>query len=224
MYNEEGNIKKVVSQAVEVLGKRAENFEIIIVNDGSQDRTAELAQELAASDNRIKLVSHGLNRGYGAALRSGFAASRYEIIFQCDGDDQYDLAEVDKLLPYINDHDFVVGYRIKRRDPFYRTLEALWYRFLLKILFNLSLRDANCAFKLFKKEIINKLKIESNGAIINGEIFIKARKLGFNKIKQIGVNHYPRKTGKQTGAKLKVLWEAWVSIIRLWLDYPAASS
>jgi len=216
MYNEEGNIRAVVSSARSVLEKRCDDFETIVVNDGSRDRTREIAEELAREDARIRVVNHEKNQGYGAALRSGFKASRYEVIFQCDGDNQYDLEEIDGLLPFLKEHDFVVGYRIKRRDPFYRTLEALWYRFLLRLLFGLKLRDANCAFKLFKKRIMDQLTLESNGAIINGEIFIKARKLGFSRIKEVGVNHYPRRAGEQTGSKLKVLWEAWVSILRLW--------
>jgi glycosyltransferase involved in cell wall biosynthesis len=217
MYNEEGNIRQVVTSAVSVLSKRCEEFEVIIINDGSRDKTREIAEGIASKDRRIKVVNHEKNQGYGAALRSGFAACKHDIIFQCDGDNQYNLEEIDKLLPHINHFDFVVGYRIKRQDPFYRTLEALWYRFLLWAMFGFKLRDANCAFKLFKKNIMDQLDLESKGAIINGEIFIKARKLGFNKIKEVGVHHYPRKTGKQTGAKPKVLWEALVSIIRLWL-------
>lgn len=217
MYNEEGNVRQVVTSAVSILSKGCEEFEIIVVNDGSRDKTREIAEELASKDRRIKVVNHEKNQGYGAALRSGFAACKYDLIFQCDGDNQYNLEEIGKLLPHINNYDFVVGYRIKRQDPFYRTLEALWYRFLLWIMFNLKLRDANCAFKLFKKRIMDQLDLESKGAIINGEILIKARKLGFNKIKEVGVHHFPRKAGKQTGAKLKVLWEALVSIIKLWL-------
>ncbi len=218
MYNEAGNIREVVSSARTVLERRCEDFEIIVVNDGSRDRTREIAEELAKKDARIRIVNHEKNQGYGAALRSGFKASRYEIIFQCDGDNQYGLEEIDRLLPFLKDHDFVIGYRIKRRDPFHRMLGGLWYRFLLWLLFNLNLRDANCAFKLFKKEIIDRLDLGSSGAIINGEIFVKARKLGFSRIKEVGVNHYPRRVGKQTGSKFKVLWEAWVSILRLWLS------
>jgi len=102
-------------------------------------------------------------------------------------------------------------------DPILRKLEALFYRFLLLVMFGLNLKDANCAFKLFKKEIMDQLKLESKGAIINGEIFVKARKLGYSRIKEAGVHHYPRKIGSQTGAKPKVLWEALVSIVSLWI-------
>ncbi len=216
MYNEEGNIRQVVASAHSFLSKRFEEFEIIIVNDGSQDKTREIAEGLALKDRRIKVVNHEKNQGYGAALCSGFAACRYDLIFQCDGDNQYDLEEISKLLPYVDDYDFVVGYRIKRKDPFYRILEALWYRFLLWLLFGLKIRDANCAFKLFKKKIIDQLDLESRGAIINGEIFIKARGLGFARIKEVGVHHYPRTTGRQTGANPRVLWEALISILKLW--------
>jgi glycosyltransferase involved in cell wall biosynthesis len=217
MYNEGGNIRQIAASAASVLSKHCEEYEVVFVNDGSQDKTKEIAEELAGKDNRIKVVNHEKNQGYGAALRSGFAACKYDIIFQSDGDNQFDLEEVDRLLPYIDDYDFVVGYRIKRRDPFYRILDALWYRFLLWLLFGLKIRDANCAFKLFKKKIMDQLKLESKGAIINGEIFIKARRLGYIKIKEVGVHHYPRKIGEQTGANPGVLWEALLSILRLWL-------
>jgi len=216
MYNEAANIKAVVASAVSVLAKSSQEFEVIIVNDGSSDRTQVIAEELAKNDPRIKVVNHAANQGYGAALRSGFAACQHEIIFQCDGDNQYQLAELKLLLPYLNDYDFVIGYRLKRADPFYRVLEALWYRFLLLVLFRLNLRDTNCAFKLFKKSILEQLKLESNGAIINGEVFVKARKFGFTNIKQVGVHHYPRPKGAQTGAKPRVLLEALASILRLW--------
>lgn len=149
MYNEEGNIRKVVGQAVEVLSSRCDEFEVIIVNDGSSDRTREIAEEFSKNDNRIRVVNHEKNLGYGAALRSGLVACKHEIIFQSDGDNQYNLSEIDLLLPYINDYDFVIGYRIKRRDPFFRSLDALWYRFMLILLFRLNLKDTNCAFKLF---------------------------------------------------------------------------
>ncbi|MEA3492918.1 MAG: glycosyltransferase family 2 protein [Candidatus Margulisiibacteriota bacterium] len=218
MYNEEGNIRKMVSVAVAVLEKKCEEFEVIVVNDGSADKTKEIAEELSRNDNRIRVVNHEKNLGYGAALRSGLATCKYEIIFQSDGDNQYDLNEIDRLLPYINDHDFVIGYRIKRRDPFFRSLEALWYRFMLILLFGLNLRDTNCAFKIFKKSIISKLDLVSNGAIINGEIMIKARKNGYSKIKEVGVDHFPRKVGKQTGAKPRVLFEALISILKLWYN------
>lgn len=217
MYNEEGNIRQVVNSAFSVLNKITPEFEIIIVNDGSRDKTREIANELAAANNRIRVVNHEKNQGYGAALRSGFAVCKYPLIFQCDGDNQYDIRDIQGLLPYIKEHDFVVGYRIKRMDPFARKVEALFYRFLLLVMFGLKIRDANCAFKLFKKELMDQLELETNGAIINGEIFVKARKLGFSKIKEVGVHHFPRKAGSQTGAKPKVLFEALISIIRLWM-------
>jgi glycosyltransferase involved in cell wall biosynthesis len=216
MYNEEENIRAVVSSAISVLGRVCDEFEIIIVNDGSRDRTREIAEELAAQDPRIRIINHQRNRGYGAALRSGFAASRYDTIFQCDGDNQFYLEEMSGLLPHLKDHDFVIGYRIKRKDPFPRILIALFYRTLLRSIFGLKLRDVNCAFKIYKKHILDQLDLRSNGGVINGEIFIKAGILGHNRIREIGVRHRPRESGKQTGASPRVLWEALISVISLW--------
>jgi len=113
----------------------------------------------------------------------------------------------------------VIGYRIKRSDPVYRSWEAGFYRFMLALLFNIHIKDANCAFKLFKKRIMDQIKIGTSGALINGEIFIKARALGFSKIKEVGVKHYPRRAGKQTGAKPKVLWNALFTLFSLWFRY-----
>jgi glycosyltransferase involved in cell wall biosynthesis len=216
MYNEEGNIREVVSLAISALEKVCSEFEVIIVNDGSRDRTGEIAEELAGQDSRIRGVNHQRNRGYGAALRSGFAASRYDTIFQCDGDNQFYPEEISKLLPHVKDCDFVIGYRIKRNDPFPRILIARFYRTLLRSIFGLRLRDVNCAFKIYKKHILDQLDLRSSSGVINGEIFVKAGKLGYKRIKEVGVRHRPRERGKQTGATPKVLWEALISIFGLW--------
>jgi glycosyltransferase involved in cell wall biosynthesis len=215
MYNEEGNIRTVVSAAISVLAKVCDEFEVIIVNDGSQDQTRQIAEELARQDKRIRVINHANNQGYGAALRSGFAACKYEIIFQTDGDDQFYLEEIDKLLPFIKDHDFVIGYRVKRHDPLTRTFIALFYRAWLRLVFGLKFRDINCAFKLLRKNIIDRLDLRSNGGVINGEIFAKARQLGYDRVKEVGVRHRARPSGKQTGASPRVLGEALASILGL---------
>lgn len=215
MYNEESNIAQVVSTANSVLSMITPKYEIVIVDDGSKDQTSKIAEKLAQKDPKVKVISHSSNRGYGAALRTGFAACQYEIIFQSDGDNQFYLEEINKLLPYVDKYDFVVGYRFKRQDPWYRKIIATFYRLTLLIIFGIKLKDVNCAFKIFKKNIMSQINLQTSGAIINSEVFVRARRKGYNKIKEVGVNHRPREKGRQTGASFKVLMEALISFIRL---------
>ncbi len=221
-YNEEGNIAKVTAEACKILDEITDtpegtsNYEVIIVNDGSSDKTADIADGLAKDNPKIKVIHHKVNKGYGAAVCSGLKNSRYDYICFADGDGQFDLIEIKRLVELIVDNDIVIGYRIKRNDPLYRLLNAKMYGLLIQILFGLKVRDINCAFKIFKKEVIDDLKIESNGALINAEILIKAKNKGYNKIKEIPVHHYPRVSGKQTGANLKVIIRAFIEIFQLW--------
>ena len=217
MYNEEANIEEAVRRALQTLPRYAEEFEVILVNDGSQDRTRELAEQLAAKDPRVRAVHHATNRGYGAALRSGISASRYEWIFYTDGDNQFDLDEIRLLLPLIGGADIVSGYRITRRDPWHRRLNAWVFGLAMRVLFSLRLRDVDCAFKLYRRSAIEGLELRSDGAMIDTEILARARKRGA-RIVEIGVHHYPRTAGTQTGAKPSVILRAFRELFRLWAE------
>ncbi|MBM3450968.1 MAG: glycosyltransferase family 2 protein [Armatimonadetes bacterium] len=213
-FNEEGNIEGAVRAAIDVLSTRCERFEVIIVDDGSRDGTAEVAARLAASDERVRLVRHAANRGYGAALRTGFAAARYDWIFFSDADLQFDLREIDRLLPAAATSDFVIGYRIKRRDPFPRRLNAVLWNRLVRRWFGVRARDIDCAFKMMRRSVVATLPLQSEGAFLSTELLCRAAAVGA-RITQVGVTHYPRQWGEQTGANLRVVLRAFRELWRL---------
>jgi glycosyltransferase involved in cell wall biosynthesis len=216
-HNEEGNVERVVGRALEVASTLADDFEVIVVDDGSRDRTGEIADRLASENHRVRVVHHPRNRGYGGAVQSGFAEARKDYVFFSDGDGQFDLGELPLLVELIQggECDLAIGYRIHRADPFIRSLNAKLYKTLIRILFGLEVRDIDCAFKLIRRPVIEKVALESEGALVSAEFLIKARKAGF-RICEVGVHHYPRQAGQQTGAKLGVILRTFREIGRLW--------
>lgn len=198
-YNEEKNIPLVVKQALEVAEKVSEKFEIIVVDDGSVDKTSSVVQELTNKDNRVRLIKHKHNIGYGAALKTGFYNSQYDYITYMDSDGQFDFHDIIKLIEKIDQVDLVAGFRIKRADNLIRVLNGKLWNFLVSILLGLNLKDADCGFKLVKKKVIDEIpRLESSGATISAELLVKAKKQGF-KIVQVGLKHHPRQFGKPTG-------------------------
>ena len=207
-YNEEANIGALALKTAAVLKRLAGKWEVIAVNDGSRDRTAQVVSALHKKQRNIRLVDHVVNQGYGAAVKSGFKAARHEWIFFTDGDGQFDVEEMEGLLPLLKDHDLVVGYRIKRADPLQRRLNAWAWGTLVRTIFGLrGVRDIDCAFKFIRRDIFKKFKLETTGAMISTELLVKSRKNGFRVIEK-GVHHYPRRAGQQTGAKLSVIARA----------------
>lgn len=213
-HNEVENIERVVARALEVLPEVADEFELIIVNDGSDDGTRELADELAQTHAQVRAAHHEKNRGYGGALQSGFAASRYDYIFLTDGDGQFDIGEITKLIDLLPEADMSVGWRIKRADSFIRLVNAKAYCTMIRLLFGLTVKDIDCAFKLIPRRVIEAVDLHSEGALISAELLIKARHAGFTHA-QVGVNHYPRLAGEQSGAKLSVILRMFRELWRL---------
>jgi glycosyltransferase involved in cell wall biosynthesis len=209
-----------VEQTIEVLDDLVEDYQIIIVNDGSSDRTQKIAEELVAGHKNVELRNHQTNKGYGAALRTGFKSATKELVFYTDGDNQFDIRELSLLIPLIDKYDIISAYRIKRQDPFIRKLNAGMYNIALFLLFGLRIKDVDCAFKLYKRELFDKIEIISEGALVDAEVLIKARKLGYT-IGQVGVHHFPRMAGKQTGASPKVILRAFKEILKLRLKIKA---
>ena len=217
-YNEEKNIKNTVEKAIKVLNKVAQVWEIIIVNDGSNDKTGEIADELSQKDKRIRVIHHKPNRGYGAALKSGFYNSKYPWIVFTDSDGQFDFSQLSDFIGKQKETgaDLVVGYYLKRAVPFYRKLNTFLWQAVVRVLFNLKVRDIDCGFKLISKSVIDSIpKLESErGAFISSEFLIKAQKSGF-KIVEIGAKHYAA-TRPGTGAKLNVIIKSFIDLFKLW--------
>ncbi|MDD5583866.1 MAG: glycosyltransferase family 2 protein [Candidatus Omnitrophica bacterium] len=214
-YNEQDNIATTVENAFKIIPDFAENFEIIVTDDGSRDKTPDVLAELAKKYSNLRIFTHQHNRGYGAALKTGFANSRYESIFFTDGDGQFNVREIEKLLPLADSCDIVAGFRLKRQDRFHRLLNAHAYNLLVRILFGLKARDIDCAFKLIKRKVIESLELKSDAGFISAEFLIKAKKRGFI-IKQVGVTHLPRRAGRATGASFKVIINSFRELFRLW--------
>jgi glycosyltransferase involved in cell wall biosynthesis len=215
-FNEEANVERVARDCAAYLDGLGLDYELLIVNDGSKDRTGEILEGLKSSIARLRPQHHPQNRGYGAALRTGFDAATKRFVFYMDGDGQFDIKNLDVILPLATDEDSIVtGYRIERRDPFIRRLNAkLFGGFLVRVLLGVHVRDLNCAFKLIPKKILDSIKLESTGALINAEMYGRAIRKGFG-IKEVGVHHYPRTAGVQTGAHLGVIVNAFIELFRL---------
>jgi len=214
-YNEQDNIERVVKTAIDALALLKIDYEIIIVDDGSKDKTGQIADQLAAKDFHIKVVHHHPNLGYGAALQSGFKAATKEYVFYTDGDGQFDIKELPLLFKYTADYDIVTGFRINRQDNLARKINAFCWTTLVNLLFGMKIKDMDCAFKLYKRQIFDNIKLKSTGALINTEIFARANNKGF-KVFQLGVHHYPRTAGRQTGAKLTVILRAFKELFALY--------
>lgn len=215
-YNEEGNIKKVLLHTKEVLEKVAGQWEVIVVNDGSTDRTEKICKEIAANDKRIKVVTHTPNRGYGGALKTGFKEARYPWVAFMDSDGQFDFSEITKFLKFKDKSDLVLGYRIKRADSLARKIFTFGWALLARILLGLKVRDYSCGFKMIKKEVFEKVQpLVGEEKVTQIELLVKARKKGF-RFSEVGVNHYPRISGIPTGAKLKVVIKSVFDLLKLW--------
>ena len=214
-YNEEANVERVTRAAVAAGRKIADDLEVIIVNDGSRDRTGELADALAAELPEVRAVHNKPNRGYGGALQRGFREATKNWIFYTDGDGQFDFEEIPKVLPLLETHDIISCYRLDRKDPFMRKANAFAWSTLVNILFRIGLRDIDCAFKIYPKTFIDKIEMHSTGALIDTEMLAKARNMRL-KIAQMGVHHYPRTAGQQTGANLKVILRAFRELFKLY--------
>jgi len=214
-YNEEQNVAAMVERLTAVLPRVSDDYEIIVVNDGSADGTGAVADALAAGDPHVRAVHHTVNRGYGGALKSGFTAARKDYVFFTDGDGQFDVAEVERLLPFVPEYDIVVGYRLDRAEGALRKLNAGAWNWLVRQLFHMSVRDVDCAFKLFKRRVFDTVRPEAEGAMISTEVLARAARAGF-RITEVGVHHYERRHGTPTGANPLVIVRAFYELFKLY--------
>lgn len=217
-WNEEKNIEKVVNDAINIAGEVAEKWEIIMVDDGSSDNTATIGNNLVKNNKNLSLVSYVPNRGYGGALKEGFAHSKYKYIVFVDGDGQFDFSEVSKFVEKIKSSDLVIGYRKKRKDQFVRHILMNMLKVWDFVFFRFYFRDIDCGFKMFNKEVIEKISpLRSEGAMITTEILAKAKRKKL-KITEVEVMHYPRQFGVQSGANVPVVVRAILESFILWWD------
>lgn len=218
-FNEEGSIEGVVLGVKKVLEKTAEKWEIIVVNDGSMDGTRGIVEKLSGKDERIRVISHEVNSGYGASLQTGFYNAKYNWISFIDSDGQFDFGEIGKFIEKQKETnaDLVIGYYKKRKVSFTKILTSKVWETFIYILFGLKVHDIDCGFKLISKGVIEKIPhLESErGAFISSELLIKAKKKGF-KFAEVPVTHYPRLQGKGTGRKLNVIIKSFLDLFRLW--------
>lgn len=217
-WNEERNVRGVVDEALKVVERIANKWEIILVDDGSSDDTRKILKDYAWKNKNIRVISHLPNRGYGAALREGFLNARYKYIAFTDGDRQFDFSEITRFIEKINYSDIVIGYRRKRKDNFIRHILMNLLKVWDFIFFGFYFKDIDCGFKMFRQEAISALMpLRSEGAMITTEILAKARKKGF-KIEQVEVSHYPRTSGDQSGGNIYVVVRAILESFILWWD------
>ncbi len=216
-FDEAENLGPLLDRALEIAGGLARDFEIIVVDDGSRDGSAALVAAFARDHTSIRLIRHADNRGYGAALRAGLREARGELVFFSDADLQFDLGELALLLEHARDFDVVAGYRAPRRDPWGRRALAIGWALAVRVLFGLRVRDIDCAFKVFRRPVLESMPLASLGAFVNTEILVRSRKAGF-RIHQVPVTHRRRRHGRQSGANPRVILRALVELAKLYRE------
>jgi glycosyltransferase involved in cell wall biosynthesis len=216
-YNDSGTIASLVISARATAQKLTSDFEVIVVNDGSADHTAEIVDELARTYPEVRVIHHPKNRGYGGALRSGFAGSTKDFVFYTDGDAQYDPAELELLWPRMVDGvDVVNGYKISRSDPMHRIIIGRVYHHTVKLLFGLKVRDVDCDFRLLRRSVFDRISLEHNSGVICLELMKKLTDAGCV-IAEVPVHHYHRAFGKSQFFNFPRLWHTAQDVLKLWV-------
>jgi glycosyltransferase involved in cell wall biosynthesis len=197
VYNEEDNIRKAVQDGLEMLPQLAKDYEIIIIESGSTDKTGEVTDQLAANDKRVKVIHQGAKLGLGSGLKAGFSAARYESIFYIDGDNPFRMSEFIRGFPLLQEADIVCGRRTNRQDSFMRALYSKVFNILMRLLFSVKVRDVQIGFKLMRKSIFERVKLTTDSMFIDAELLIKAQKSGY-RITELGVEYLGKPSGKSS--------------------------
>jgi cellulose synthase/poly-beta-1,6-N-acetylglucosamine synthase-like glycosyltransferase len=214
-HNEEGNVERVATSLEAELPGVAGRHEIVIVDDGSRDRTGEIADRLAALNPHIKVVHHPVNRGYGAAVISGIRACHEPWVVLFDGDGQFDASDIARLAAKAPEYDVVVGNRTRRADPFMRRVNGKAWTLLMRLLLGIRVSDIDCGLKLFRRDLLEGIDLQAKGAMISAELMAQLAGRGA-KICEVEVRHLPRLTGEQSGASLKVIARAFRELFALY--------
>jgi glycosyltransferase involved in cell wall biosynthesis len=222
-YNDAPSLPALIAKAFDVLEASGRDYEVIVVNDGSRDRTAEVLDELRARYGpRLRVVTHAVNRGYGGALRSGFAAATKDLVFYTDGDGQYDVGELPKLLAAMSpDVGLVNGYKLERNDPRHRILIGYLYNKFARFVFGIRIRDVDCDFRLVRRDLVEQVHLTATSGVICVELVRKLELTGCNVV-EIGVHHYPRLHGRSQFFRVKSLATTFYQLCRLWLKIVGA--
>lgn len=216
-HNEEANVERVVRGYLAALPEFAQLYEVIVVNDGSRDRTGVIAERLAAADSHVRVVHHQVNRGYGDAVTSGIRAARLAYVLLSDGDGQFDPNELGKLVAFVPEYDVVVGRRVHRADHLIRKLNGEAWTLLMRLLLGVGIHDIDCGFKLFKREFLDRIELRARGAMISTELMMRLAGLGA-RVREVEVTHLPRLAGEPSGANLKVVARAFKELFTLYYD------
>lgn len=213
-HNEEGNVERVVAALDSELPKVGARHEIIVVDDGSGDRTGEIADRLAAANPRVKVVHHPVNRGYGAAVISGIRACTQPWAVLCDGDGQFEASDIARLAARVPEYDVVAGHRAHRADPLMRRINGKAWTVLMRLLLGIRLRDIDCGLKLFRRDLLEGIDLQARGAMISAELMAQLAGRGA-RMCEVDVRHLPRLAGEQSGASLKVIARAFKELLLL---------
>jgi glycosyltransferase involved in cell wall biosynthesis len=222
-YNEADNIEPMVAEAIPALESVTDDYEIIVVDDGSADDTAGVTRKVMESHPRVRLVQHPVNQGFGAAVFTGFTSAEKDWIFYTDADRQFVLSELENFVPLMDQADLIAGYRAPRRDPFMRVFYGKGWSMLCTLVFGYTVRDVDCGFKLLRREIIQELAptIASRGATFSIEWLVRAKRAGYRFV-ELPVTHRPRVAGSQTGANIDVIVRAFRELaqvrLQLWRE------
>ena len=217
-YNDGGTIASLVIRAVQAISRLTPDFEVIVVNDGSKDATGEIADELARTYRQVRVVHHQQNRGYGGALRTGFASATKDLIAYTDGDAQYDPSEIEVLWKQLApEADMVNGYKISRADPLHRIVIGRIYHHTVKFLFRLHVRDVDCDFRLMRREIFDRVRLERDTGVICLEMMRKIQDAGF-RIVEVPVHHYHRTHGRSQFFNFRRIFWTGVDVLKLWVQ------
>ncbi len=214
-YNEAANVGSMIEQAIELGEKYQLDYEVVVVDDGSKDDSARIVREWCGKNQRVVLVQHPHNQGYGAAVRTALKSAKKEFVFFTDGDNQFRPSDIEKLFSKMSDADIVVGYRISRQDKSYRRVNGFLWTWLSRVLFGLPVRDVDCAFKLFPRKALENLEPKANHLLIHAEILARLKRRGYT-ITEVGIPHYPRTAGQATATRPAALFKSVLELVKLY--------